>query len=760
MSHLEISLLGTFQITLGSAPVTTFESNKARALLAYLAVECDLPHRRDALAALLWPESAQEAALKSLRNALANLRRAIGDRKADPPYLLITREAIQFNQASDHLLDAAELIKLDGSTQADIQSRIAAVKSYRGPFLEGFSIPDSAAFEEWAGLWRERLEQNALEGMRWLADYYETCGEYTQALAYARRQIALDPWIEEGHCQIMRLLVLNGQREQALHQYHILQETLKRDLGAEPGESAAQLYQEILSGSISAAHAKIHLHHNLPVQVTSFIGREKEIEQLKQIFLSGKTRLVTVTGAGGTGKTRMALRAAEELLDDFPQGMWLVELAAVADPTLVPEAVASTLGLREDPDRTVLQVLVDYLRSKHVMIILDTCEHLVEAVASLADQILHASPHPVILATSREILGISGEMPLLCPNLALPDLNTLPPTIDSEQYSALASYEAVRLFAERAALASPGFEITSTNVSTIAQVCCRLDGIPLAIELAAARLRMLSVEQIAERLDHAFVFLTGGSRTALPRQQTLRATIDWSYNLLTPAERTLLLSLSIFSGGWTLEAAEAICAEDDADSDILLTGEILDLLSRLADKSLILVEAGKDGKPRYRMLDTIRQYAHERLLETGGDPSVRERHLAYFLYLSEQAEPHLRSRGMTEWLKRLEAELGNLRLALEWALSGSVEQGLRLGSALLEFWHVRGRRLEGAQRLTRLLEADAAGQPVQFRPPSGRIVRGRALLVAGYLNHYYPGVYTERAWRQLKRKQNNFSGIG
>ena len=760
MSRLEISLLGTFQITRASAPITAFDSNKTRALLAYLALECNLPHRREALAALLWPESAQEAALSSLRNALANLRRAIGDREADPPYLLITRETIRFNRHSDCRLDAAELINHDGSPQVGVQKRITIVESYRGPFLEGFSIPDSAAFEEWASLWRERLGQKMLEGLHWLADYFETRREYARALSFARRQTVIDPWIEESHCQVMRLLALSGQREQALRQFHNLRDILNKDLGVEPGESATRLYQEILSGGFPPVSPKSLPPHNLPGQLTSFVGREKEISILKQMVLSGQTRLVTVTGTGGTGKTRLALRAAEELLDVFPHGVWLVELATITDPNLVPGAVAFTLNQRESPDKPIYEVLVDYLRTRRVLIILDTCEHLVDAVASLADQITRSAKQVIILATSREILGISGEMALHCPNLALPEPGLLKNLTESERHFVLVSCEAVRLFAERSAVASPGFAITQEIAPMIAQVCRRLDGIPLAIELAAARMRLLSIEQISERLDQAFDFLTGGSRTALPRQQTLKAAIDWSFNLLTQTERALLIRLAIFAGGWTLEAAEAVCAGEGGDKVDLLLEEILNLLGRLVDKSLVLAESGKDGKLRYRTLDTIHQYALDRLLETGGDANLRDRHLAYFIQLTEEAEPHLRSWGTVEWLNRIELEMGNLRQAIEWALSGSVEQGLRLAIALKWFWHIHNHRLEGIQWLEHLLAADTIRQPLQHQPPTSSLVRGVALIVAGTLNHYYPGVYFERAQIQWKEGKKIIQELG
>ena len=759
MSQLEISLLGTFHITRDSIPISAFDTDKTRALLAYLVLELDIPHRRDALAALLWPESDQKAGLNSLRNALANLRKTIGDREANPPYLLITRETIQFNQSCDYRLDVAEILHesfdhqqpADSYPQIVLQHRIDAVECYRGPFLEGFSIPDSAAFEEWASLWRERLNRRTMEGLRWLAEYYEQHGETGQALKLARRRVELDPWMEEGHCQVMRLLALSGQRQSALRQYQILREILRKNLEIEPNPSATRLYAAIQSGAIGNAPAQKRPAHNLPQPLTSFIGREKEIATLKHMILSDQTRLVTVTGAGGTGKTRLALRVAEDLVESFTDGVWLVELGPIDDPGQVPTAVASALRMRENPDKTFPQALVDFLHTQWVLIILDTCEHLLDAVANLTSRILRSCPQVSILATSREILGIGGEIPFRCPSLELPD---------PHKPLAMEQCESMRLFAERTSLTSPGFTITEKNSPVVAQICRRLDGIPLAIELAAGRMRVLSVEQIASRLDHAFVLLTGGSRTALPRHQTLKATIEWSYNLLASAERALLLRLSVFSKGWTLDAAETICSGDGADGCNLPSEEILDLLGRLVDKSLILVESGKDGKPRYRMLDTINQYARECLLENGGASGLQDRHLAYFQHLAEEASKHLRAKGMIEWLNRLETELGNLRIALEWSLSGSIEQGLRLGSALFMFWHLHSYRFEGAQWLERLLEVDGAGQPVALRPPESQIVRGVALIVAGYCNQSYPGIFQEHARLQYEEAKSIFRELG
>jgi predicted ATPase/class 3 adenylate cyclase len=348
--------------------------------------------------------------------------------------------------------------------------------------------------------------------------------------------------------------------------------------------------------------------NNLPVQATSFIGRERDIAEIQRLLSSA--RLLTLNGAGGVGKTRLALQAAADLLETYGDGVWLVELAPLADPDLVPQTVAFALGVREEPGRPFTQTLADYLRNKKLLLLLDNCEHLVDACARLADTLLRSCPDLQILATSREALGVPGERTYRLPSLGLPDPARLPPM------DVLAQFESVRLFRERAQLHQPAFAVTAANAPALAQVCHRLDGIPLAIELAAARVRSLPVEQIAARLDDRFRLLTGGSRTALPRQQTLRALMDWSYGLLTDGEKTLLRRVSVFSGGWTLEAAETVCAGDGVDD-----WEILDLLTRLVDKSLIVYEE-RDGEARYRLLETVRQYAQERLQESGERSAV------------------------------------------------------------------------------------------------------------------------------------------
>ncbi len=433
--------------------------------------------------------------------------------------------------------------------------------------------------------------------------------------------------------------------------------------------------------------------NNLPIQLTTFIGREKEIAEVKQDL--NEHRLVTLTGSGGTGKTRLSLQVAAELLDDFEHGVWFVELAPLADPELIPQTILSAIGVSEQQGKTPIESLKEYLHEKSTLIVLDNCEHLIEASAKLANTLLNAAPKIKVLASSREALGVKGELSYSVPSLSLPDPRHLPVI---EQ---LSQYEAVRLFIDRASLVSPHFDVDKDNAPAIAQICYRLDGIPLAIELAAARVKMLSVEQISKRLDDRFRLLTGGARTALPRQQTLRALIDWSYDILTENERLLLRRLSVFAGGWTLEAAEEVCV---GQNDIL-SYDVLDLLTQLVNKSLVVVmEHSQSEETRYRMLETIRQYAREKLLEAGGGEIVRQRHLAYFMKLAEKAEPELYRSNQVRWSNRLEDEIDNLRMSLEWALSTDVESGLRIATLPWRFWQARGYHREMGEWLAQLSE--------------------------------------------------------
>jgi predicted ATPase/class 3 adenylate cyclase len=454
--------------------------------------------------------------------------------------------------------------------------------------------------------------------------------------------------------------------------------------------------------------------HNLPIQLTSFVGRERELAEVRRLLSS--RRLVTLTGSGGCGKTRLALQVGADALEQFTDGVWLVELAPLADPSLVSHAVASTLGVREEPGRPLLTTLAEHLRAKQLLLVLDNCEHLIEVCAQLADALLRACTRLTMLASSREALGIAGERPFRVPSLGLPQAGPTP------SLAQVAACEAVRLLVERASTVQPTFALTEQNAAAVAQVCQRLDGIPLALELAAARVRALTVEQVAERLDDRFHLLSGGSRTALPRQQTLRALIDWSHDLLAEPERIVLRRLSVFIGGWTLEAAEAVCSGDGVEQNL-----VLDLLTRLVDKSLALVEDHKQGAVRYHLLETVRQYAGEKLLEAAEVEVVRDRHLAWFLALVGEAHAHFGSMEQYAWVRRLAADDANLQAALEWsrAEASETESELRLAGGMLGLWLFLGHRSAGRAALEKAL--------ARSNPAARTRARARALAAAAQL---------------------------
>jgi predicted ATPase/class 3 adenylate cyclase len=479
---------------------------------------------------------------------------------------------------------------------------------------------------------------------------------------------------------------------------------------AEPTE-IYQLMHPDLPADFPALKSLDVLANNLPIQTTRFIGRQREIAAVRD--LAAAQRLLTLSGTGGAGKTRLALQVAADLVDTFKDGVWLVEMGPVADPALVPQAVATVLSVREEPGRSPLATLVEFVRSRNMLVLLDSCEHVVQACAELANALLRAAPALHILVTSREVLGISGETTWRVPSLSLPPKPPPPP-------ESLDQYEAVGLFLERATAANSNFQLTAENGAAVIEICARLDGIPLAIELAAARVRMLSVEQIASRLDDRFRLLTGGSRAALPRQRTLRALVDWSYELLQETERMLFRRLSVFAGGWTLEAAETICGGDGLPPD-----DVLDLLMQLIDKSLVIADE-QAGQERYRALETIREYARERLAEAGETHTVQERHHDWFIGLAEQATPEGYD---TQGLASVGHEYDNLRAALRWAIeSGDSERALRLAGGLWSFWSVRGFYTEGRAWLREVLALDERG-PAQH----GTVARARALQAAGHL---------------------------
>ncbi len=506
--------------------------------------------------------------------------------------------------------------------------------------------------------------------------------------------------------------VPDSQREIFLECARGLRPVDQLALAREPGAPAAVPPQK-----------QVTFRHNLPVQLTSFVGRERELLELKQLLTT--THLLTVTGPGGTGKTRLALQLAGEVLEEFPNGVWLVDLAPVADPTLVTQTAAARLDVRELPGRGILDALTDYVRAKTLLLILDNCEHLIDACAQLAESLLRAAPGLKILATSREALGIAGETAFRVPSLPQPDPEQL------HNLDALARNDCVHLFIDRALAAYPSFRLKEKNAAAVAEICRRLDGIPLAIELASARTTVFPPEEIAARLDDRFRLLTGGSRTALERHQTLFALIEWSHQLLSEAERMLLRRLSVFAGGWSIEAVQTVCAENPGD-------EVLDVLTQLVNKSLVVFEEETEAA-RYHLPETIRQYARDKLFEAGEAEPLRERHLKYFLGFAQAAEPKLRGAEQLEWLERLETEYDNLRTALAWSLeSGRSGRALELAGTLYYFWLQRGNFSEGQKWVGEALalaereqsEQAAAGQASPTRMEMAH--RARVLYAAAW----------------------------
>ncbi|HLO14763.1 MAG TPA: tetratricopeptide repeat protein [Anaerolineales bacterium] len=701
---LEVRLLGKFSVSRVGKPIS-ISSRQAQSLFAFLILNAGTSHRREKLAGMLWPDSLEETARDNLRHALWRMRKAL-ETASSTRFLHANDLTISFKESSDYWLDAAELEKLSEDSSAD--ELIAVLSNYQGELLPGF-------YDEWVVLEREHLYSVFEHYMARLMSLLQGENRWLDILDWAERWIKLGQKPEPAYRALMSAHAAKGDMSKVAATYERCVKSLK-EFGFEPSEQTRALYERLKTGketfeigttAPTTAKREQLPKTNLPVPLTSFIGREREIEEVKHLL--SNTRLLTLTGSGGIGKTRLAIQAANELIKSYKDGVWWVELAPVIDEALVPQAVSHALGVRESPGQPLTESVKNFLREKQLLLMLDNCEHLVAACAQIADELLSQCANLRILTTSREALGITAETTLQVPALSFPVLAHL------SQIQNLKEFESIQLFVQRAAAVRPGLALAQENAFAAAQICHRLDGIPLAIELTAARVKVLSLKEIAARLDDRFNLLTQGSRTAMPRHQTLRAAIDWSYDLLSEQEQALFRRLTVFAGGWTLEAMQAVCSGDSIEVE-----EVLDLITNLINKSLVIMQE-QNGEMRYQILETIGEYAREKLFDLDELKFLREKHSKWFMKLVEEIQPRLHGAEQALWLERLEIENDNLRMALGWAIKGGEhEVGLRLAGALGWFWFVHGHLSEGQQWLQQaiglsLRSINMAEMPSQYR---------------------------------------------
>ncbi|MBI1743002.1 tetratricopeptide repeat protein [Candidatus Acetothermia bacterium] len=759
MSTLRVSLFGGFHAERDDFAIKNFHSQKTQLLLAYLMVYRQRAHPREVLANLFWEDTPERAAA-NLRAALHALRQLIeGSRGQFGSYVLSEGGALRFNTQSAYWLDIEAFEHAVAASQkASGEEKVVrlreAVELYQGDLLAGF-------YEDWVLIEQQHFRDLYLQALKELIAYHQERREYEQAIAWARRALETSALQEEFHQILIQLYTQSGNRAAALKQYVECEAILKRELHLKPSPELRELYEKTLRGAVPDGKKDAvtpspgsPLRHSLPRSISSFVGRKREVSELKQLL--SKTDLLTVTGIGGCGKTRLALSVATALAPEYADGIGWIELAALTEAELIPQAIASVLGLREERNRPLLATLSEYLKSRELLLILDNCEHLIAGCARVVDALLRSCPHMQILATSREALGITGETVWKTPPLFVPHLENLP-SRQEELVSTVSKYEAIELFVTRVTECVPEFAITAQNALTIVEICHRLDGIPLALELAAARARALSLEEILGRLNDALGLLTQGNRTAPHHHQTLRAALDWSFRLLSEQEQLLFRRLSVFAGGFTLEMVEGSCSEPP-----LSALEALDLLTHLINKSLVSVSY-REGKVRYHLLDTVRQYAAENLESCGEASAMRKRHGEFFSHLAESSRTALRGPHQVAWLDRLETNHDNLRAALTWNLVHNPKIGLRMAHGLQHFWSVRGHLSEGR----RWIEASLVVE--DFFPVDRAEALNRAGIMASEQGDYKQAItrYEESLalWRQLGDKRgivttlNNLGGI-
>jgi predicted ATPase/DNA-binding SARP family transcriptional activator len=736
---MRVGILGPLQV-LADGEIVEVGGARLRTLLIRLALDAGRTVTVESLSDALWPDDWPADPANALQSLVSRLRRALPQQPAvrsvpggyglDVPPEAV--DALRF----ERLAREGRRALRDGQAQVAARRLGEAPRLWRGAALA--EVAD-APFAVAAAARLEELRLSAIED-RVEAELGGASGG-SELVAELKALVAAHPLRERLRVLLVRALDADGRQAEALTAYEDARRLLADQLGADPGPELQDAHLAVLRGRKVPQRLRARPRGNLPAPLTSFVGRAEEQTRIgKQLQ---EARLVTLVGPGGAGKSRLATVVAAGVVDDVPGGAWLVELAPVTDPGDVPQAVYAALGLHEvevldapAPPRNPMDRLVDALSASETLLVLDNCEHLIDAAARLVDDVLARCPGLRVLATSRQPLRVLGET--LCP---VPPLGVPEPETSAAEAVACPSVE---LFADRAAAVRPDFTVTDGNVAAVVEICRRLDGLPLAIELAAARLRSLPVQQLAARLGDRFRLLTGGSRTALPRHQTLRAVVAWSWELLDDDERRFAQRLAVFPAAFTLEGAEAVWDEGEA-----VAVAVLDLLAALVDKSLLEVVEG--AEPRYRMLETIREYGLERLAEAGEIARVRAAHAAYALRLAETAAPHLRGAGQLPWIARLTAERGNLLAALRFASeSGDAETAVRLAAALGPLWTIRGDHAEAASWLRLALEVPGEA------PQEARAIATASYLFNSVLSGDYPraqvAVEELRAWAGTARR--------
>lgn len=702
---MEIRVLGPVEVVV-EGHVRSLPGGGERELLAVLALSAGRVVAVPALIDALWGEDLPGNPANALQVRVSKLRRALGAAGVDGS-LVVTRPPGYLLDLDPQSVDA---IRFTGLVQrARGTDPATAARLYR----EGLSLWRGAALAEfadarWAAPEAARLAELQLAAREEVIDSELAAGRHTDVLAELEALTAAHPLCERLHARLMLALYRAGRQADALAAYQRARAVLDAELGLAPGRELRELQEAILQQRPElAAPARVDAPpsaspspaRRLPPRLTSFLGREDDLRRVGALVQAH--RLVTVTGPGGVGKTSLALEVARAAAAGLADGTGFTRLAGVTDPAQVPHAVLAALDVRDAPTTAAEDQLLGHLREREALVVLDNCEHLADACAVLAERLLETCPHVRLLATSREPLAARGEVQYALEPLPVPTVDTPPVDVTAST--------AVQLFVDRARSAVPDFELRDDDAAAVAEVCRRLDGIPLAIELAAARVPALPVGELAKRMGDRFTLLTTGPRTAEARQRTLRATVDWSYRLLTEPERVLLRRLSVFRGSWTLDAAQAVAGGDPLEPPALV-----DLLGRLVDRSLVVPErtvADGDAGPRYHLLETIRAYAHERLLESGEEERAARAHVGYLTALAEQAEAELRGDGQARWLRRLALERNDIDAALSWCTEHAVSEpdaGLRLVGALGWYWYF-ATRPDGGQRVAAMLAAAPAG---------------------------------------------------